>query len=139
MNEGCTIDGLTQTVAAIQRLPDTVTLALKRVAQGSANQIALQARTRLLSPSPAFKRPGPGYGILASGILAREDLPNRQYVVACAAPPGYPANLPIWVEFGTIHMPARPFMGPAARAESASYVSAVEAAAVDVVRQALEG
>jgi hypothetical protein len=45
--------------------------------------------------------------------------------------------LPVWLEYGTIHMVARPFMRPAADAESARYVREMRAAAEAVAVQEL--
>lgn len=140
MSDACTITGLAEFNAAVTRLPDTVTLALKRVAEGVANRVMGGARTRLLHPSPGYKHPGgPGQGALAAEIEIVADVDHKQYIVESHAPGRYPANLPLWVEFGTEHMPARPYMAPSLKAESAQYVRDVEAAAVGVVRQAIEG
>lgn len=139
MSDACTITGLTEFAAAVTRLPDAVTLALKRVAEGTANRVEMAARRRLLEPRPPFKVAGRGYGDVAAAMEITEDLPNKQYVISSVAPSGTPGNLVLWIEFGTVHMPARPYMAPSLHEENASYIKDVEAAAVGVVRDAVEG
>lgn len=127
-----TMTGLAELRSAVQRLPDDVTSALKTVAHRSAKNIAGDA-ARLLrgqQKTDAHK--------LADAIEVVEDAENRQFKVFSRPPLGQPTSLTIWNEYGTSKMAARPYMRPAADHERESYVRESEAAAVSVVREALE-
>ena len=123
--------GLDELRAGVNQLPAAVTLALQRVAEGSANRVLMGARQRLLSPNPPLKR---GRESTAANVAALieiiEDLPNKQYIVSSQAPAGNPANTVLWIEYGSVHQAARPYMHPAADAENASYQTSMEDAAV---------
>lgn len=139
MADTFTITGLDEMRRAVDALPSDVTVALKRVAQGSANAIVLRARQRLAqSPDPPLKGESQSHGATAKAIEVVEDTENKQYIVESKSPPGMPTNLVIWREFGTVHQPARPYMRPAIDAERAVYLQQVEEAAVSVVKKALE-
>ncbi len=51
--------------------------------------------------------------------------------------PDRPANLPVWLEFGTRYMTAKPHMRPAADAESERYKFNMVKAAEDAAGEAL--
>ncbi len=128
-----TIDGLDALRTAAAALPDRVEAATKAVAQSTAARVLAGARARWLA-----QRKAPGTA-LADAMTLREDAANQQFVVESPAPRGQPASLPIWLSYGTVKMPARPYLAPAAEAEDAQYASDMEAAALAPVREVLEG
>ncbi len=128
--------------AAIDRFPDAVTAALKAVAKASADRIATNAANILRSKTH-------GTGATAASIRVVDRSANQEYLVEV---PGGPIptiswhrmkrsgrghtqrvtqnNLPFWLERGTVHMAARPFLRPAADAESDRYKANMAAAAL---------
>jgi HK97 gp10 family phage protein len=131
-NGSVTTTGLEQLRAGIQRLPDDVTAALKTVALRSAKIVAGDAARTLLSQQKSDSHK------LADAIEIVEDVEEKQMRVVSKPPSGQPANVTIWNEYGTSKMSARPYMRPAADRARADYTRQVEAAAVAVVRKALE-
>ncbi len=143
-------DDLAALKAAIDRFPAEVTAALKAVAKASADRIAVHAATILRSKTH-------GTGATADSIRVLDQSARKRYVVDV---PGGPQptislhrmkrsgrthtqrvttwNLPLWLERGTKKMAARPFLRPAADAESDRYKAnmraAAEAAAVKLFR-----
>ena len=130
MDGSAVASGLKELNAGIDRLDETVTARLKATARRSADTIARNAAAILLSKTH-------GNGGTARSIRVLDESAEKQYVVNCPGDPEKPANLPGWLERGTRHMSARPFMRPAADAESDRYkqnmVAAAEAAAVEVL------
>ncbi len=134
-------DDLAALRAAVDRFPAEVTAALQAVAKASADRIAKNAATILRSKTH-------GTGATAKSIRVIDDSPNKTYRVEV---PGGPIptlslhrmkrsgrthtqkvtqnNLPFWLERGTKHMAARPFLRPAADAEQDRYKAAMAAAA----------
>lgn len=70
----------------------------RTVAEGIRGDAAAAARARGWS--------------LANAITMVEDPSAKAWVVSVASPHPRPANLPLWLEYGTRKMPARPFFGP---------------------------
>lgn len=114
---GATATGLKELREAIDRLPDDVTEKLRFVALISANRIQVRAKSILRS-----KLKTPAHA-LVDGIVVVPEPEHKQYVVDSTRPPSQPTNLPLWVEKGTPHMAARPYMRPAGDAEDDHYKS----------------
>lgn len=132
---GCTLTGVAELRAAFQRFPAAVTTALQKVARDTA--LRVKAGARALVPVDS--------GITRDSIDVQPDPARKRYVVAVFnAPPhvrkgrkdrtAYLPNLPLWIEFGTIHNPARPFLRPALEAEDGRYQADMQAAADRVFR-----
>ncbi len=117
MSDGRVTDtGLRELARAIDRLPDAVTAALKDVARTSAGRIAAHAKSLLRAQTH-------GTGATADAIAVVEDAAHKQYVVYSPGTADRPANLPLWLEVGTIHMSARPYLRPAGAAETDHYTT----------------
>jgi hypothetical protein len=116
--------------AAIAKLPDAVTAALKVEAHASAQRIAAHAAALLRAQTH-------GTGRTAAAIRVLEEGGDRQFVVNSPGTADKPANLPIWLEYGTRFMAARPHMRPAADAESAAYKAHMAAAAERAAQKVL--
>ncbi len=122
---GVTVTGLTELRAAVDRLPETVTAALKGVAQKTAVRIRDEYRRRLLAQTKAHKT--------AASARVLEELDKKQYVVNVPGDPADPANLAWWFERGTRRMAAKPALRPAGDAENDRYKRDMAAAAAKVL------
>lgn len=122
-----TSTGLEELRREIEALPRTVTLALRAVAWQSSRR--LQARAREILRSKTH-----GTGKTAASIEVIEEADQNQFVVHVAGNPDRPANLPNWLEFGTRHMAARPYMRPASDEEDPRYRRESEQAALGAVK-----
>jgi hypothetical protein len=58
----------------------------------------------------------------------REEEAKQQFLVESKAARPAPANLPIWLEYGTSKMSARSYFRPAAEAQADAYIRATERA-----------
>lgn len=110
-----TMTGLTQFQQGVAKLPRAMTLALRAVAFRASRRVHDQARAILLSKTD-------GTGATAAAIRTREHEDRQMFVVDVGPVPGRPANLPLWLEMGTVHMRARTFMRPALEAHSDAYI-----------------
>lgn len=140
--------GLAEMRQAIEQFPAAHTAALRAVAQATAGRVMARAKALLASQTH-------GTGATAAAITVTEDAANKQFIVSS---PGVPHptislhtmkrsgrthtqkvsqnNLPIWLEYGTVHMTARPYMRPAAAAEEAQYARDMENASADAAAKA---
>lgn len=121
--------GRDELVRAVHALPERVTAACRAVAGRIAVRIQAGARQRLIAQLQTSRRG------LADAITVKEDLANQQFLVESSAPRGQAANVPIWIEHGTVKMAARPYMRPAAAAEQENYRREMETAVVAEARQ----
>ncbi len=128
-----TIDGLDELKAAVEQLPSQVTAALKGVAHASALRIQSRARQILTSKIHGH---GPDRIRTVDAIVVIEEDARKQFVVTVQNPEN--PNLGLWLERGTKHMEARPFMRPAGDEEDPRYKRDSLAAAHDAAR-ALDG
>lgn len=128
---GMTITGLNELKAAAAKLPELLRQASRKVAAASATRIRDDARARLLAQLKTDRH------ALADGIVVTEDPANQRFIVESTAPRGQHPMVPVWNEHGTIDMPARPYMGPAARAASPTYANDMQAALDAVVQQTI--
>lgn len=137
MGEGSvTVAGLKELDAAIDKLPDAVTAALRGVAKDTAYRI--QARARVLAPVGTEPRGKytKGQPHLRDAIEVIEQSEQKQFLVDPNTP--WLPNLALWIERGTTRMAARPFMRPAGDAENARYIADSTAVAEHVVTEALK-
>lgn len=113
--------GLAELKQSIERFSDDQTAALKAVARATAERILARERQLLASQTH-------GEGNTAAALFIEDDSANTRFIVRFGLIKGRPANLPIWIEYGTVHQPARPFVRPAADAEVERYRRDMEAA-----------
>lgn len=125
-----TITGLEETRQAVEALPRAVTLALRAVAWRTSRTVSDLAKANL-------RRQTHGTGKTADSIHVIEEADEQQFVVVVGGNPDRPANLPDWLEFGTRHMAARPYIRPAADEAEPAYLREMEQAAVSTVQKAL--
>lgn len=96
---GQTPDDLTREIA---RMPVTVEaklrIAARSIAEGVRGDASDAARAR------GWK--------LADEVVMTEDVQAHAWVVSVKPANPRPANLPLWLEFGTVKMPAMPFFSP---------------------------
>ncbi len=130
MDGSAVASGLKELEAGIERLEPSVTAALKQTARESAGRIASHAAQLLNSQTH-------GTGRTAAAIRVLDESDRKQYVVNSPGHPDRPANLPVWLEFGTRYMTAKPHMRPAADAESERYKFNMVKAAEDAAGEAL--
>lgn len=111
--------------AAIDAFPAAEEAALKEVAHQTAlrEQATARALLRGQQKTPAHA--------LADAIEVVEDLPHKRYLVISQPPADQPGNTPIWNEFGTRYMAARPYMRPANDTEQDRYRQEMEAASAE--------
>jgi len=128
--DGVTVTGLRELEQAIDRFSDDVENAFKATARASADRIAHNAASMLLSKTH-------GTGKTARAIRVLDESKDHQYVVNSPGDPDRPANLPIWLEYGTRFMSAKPHMRPAGDAEKDRYVSAMTATAEQTAQKVL--
>lgn len=146
-NASVTTTGLTDMRAGIAQLPTRVTAALRAVAWRTSRRVYEGARSRVAVDT----------GYTRDNISVTEDAANQQFIVSAGTDrPRVRFSLhrmtrsgrihtqkvtlnmlPIWLEYGTRKMTARPFMRPAAEAESETYKREMEHAAIEAAREAL--
>lgn len=127
-----TVTGLKERTDGIRMLPDSVTKALRNVALITANRVKDRARARTpFDPKHRdVKRPH-----LRDTYRIVPDEPRKQFKVEVGGT--VLPMLPVWLEFGTAYMSARPFLRPAADAEEAHYKQAMVTAAEAIVTKTL--
>ena len=118
--------------AAVEQLPKAVTAALRAVAFRVSRSVYADAKQRLIAQQKTEAR------ALANEIHVNERENAKAFDVVSDAPADQPANLPIWIEFGTIHMRARPYMRPALDAAQDGYKREVEFVSANAVTEALK-
>ena len=94
---------------------------LDAVAKESAENIAAEARARVARATGRTQR----------GIKVEEAHDGTGYVVVSKRQPM--PNLPLWIEGGTVHQPARPFLHAAAALERGPYVRRLRQALGDAI------
>lgn len=131
MAEGVTTTGLAEMRRAIDAFPKAVEQVFQATARITANTIAQRARQLVPVATGRTQR----------SIRVREDLVHRAYHVEVGAHEGMPADqdwppmLPVWIEYGTRFIPARPFMRPAIDAEQEPYRQRVERVSAQIAEQ----
>jgi HK97 gp10 family phage protein len=117
---GVELVGMAELRKEIEALPEAVALQI-------------QNRARALVPVDS--------GVTRDSIGVTPDLPHKQYIVGPGPAPHHRASgrtanvpmLPIWLEYGTAKMAARPFMRPAADEEQERYWQEINAAVDGIV------
>lgn len=127
---GVTTTGLREARAAVAQLPRAVTLALRGVAWQSSRRIKADAQRRLRAQTH-------GTGKTADAIVVIEEEAKKQFVIASQGDAGDAANLPLWLEYGTVKMTAKPYMRPSALAESPTYKREMEEQSIEAARRTL--
>lgn len=127
MSAGCTGKGSDELRRRARQLPASVEAKLRAVARDSAYRVQAGARARLRQQTR-------GTGATAAAIEVKEAPAARAFLVTAGHPIGRHPILPIFLEYGTKKMAARPFMGPALDAESDNYRAGMAAAAADAAR-----
>ncbi len=149
-----TITGLNELRQAVQKLEPALTAELKRVAGESAERIRVDYGVRL---HPQL-RAGHSELTQKSAHLVEDNI-HKQWLVTVPgwtgprpasdyrrapgamptnAPENRPANVPLWLEFGTRFMTAKPALRPAAWAESTRYRTNMAKAAEEFAALMLE-
>jgi HK97 gp10 family phage protein len=131
MAEGVITTGFEEMRRAIEAFPKAVEQVFQDTARDTANKIAQRARERVPVATGRTQR----------SIRVVEDLPHHAYHVEVGAHEGmqadrdWPPNLPIWIEYGTRFIAARPFMRPALDAEREPYRQRLERVSAQVMQQ----
>lgn len=119
MANAVTTTGLDAYRAGLSRFPAVVRLAFQTTAAHTAATIAARARANAAAR---------GWRVLPQEVRV-EHLPSEQrYRIVVRPTPPRPANLPLWLEFGTSKMTPRPFILQPAREANARYPADVDAA-----------
>lgn len=132
-----TVTGLEALKAAIDRLPDEVTAALRGVAHRTA--VRIQQRASALAPVDVIPPRGKyteGEPHLKDSIVVEEDAAQKQFRIYPRTP--WLPNLGLWIERGTVKLRARPFMRPAGDAATAQYQAEAMRAAASVAEKAFQ-
>lgn len=129
-NAGVKVTGLKEMMATIDKLPDTVTAALKEVARGTASRIVENYRLRLLAQTKARKT--------AASARVLDESKEKQFVANVPGDESDPVGLVGWLEFGTSRMVAKPALRPSGDAENERYKSDMAAVAERTLQEALK-
>lgn len=122
---------LDELAASIDKLPDEVTAALKETAYGYAVKVRNRAHDLLLQKTHRTGR-------TARAIRILDESKQKQWYVQS---PGYaedPANLPMWLEYGTRYMTKKDHLRPAADEIVDAYQRDMVKAATAVAARLLE-
>lgn len=117
---------------AVEQLPRAVTLALRAVAFRVSRTVYADAKQRLIAQQKTPSRK------LANAMHIEEHESEKAFEVISDAPSDQPANLPTWIEFGTVKMEARPYMRPALDHANAGYRRDMETASIEAAAQVLK-
>lgn len=118
MASGVTQTGLREYKRALSALPAVVRMHQEAAARRAASRLLVLTRG---SASARDWR-------LASEIVLDHRPSEQRFVVSVQPRPPRPANLPIWLEFGTRRMVARPFWYQHVNQVRASYPAEVDRA-----------
>lgn len=98
----------------VEAMPLLVGTALKETAHRYAERVATRAAEILRSKTH-------GTGKTARSIRIIDQTDRKQWYVQCPGDESDPANLPMWLEYGTRYMTARSFIRPAGDEVSDAY------------------
>lgn len=128
---GVVVTGLREAMVTVDRLPETVTAALREVAKSTAERIKVGYQQR-------FRAQTHGTGRTAESARVLDESEEKQFTVNVPGHPDKPANLPMWLEYGTRFMSARPALRPSGDAETERYKRDMAAAAEKTMTEALK-
>ena len=114
--------GLHELRAEVERLPDAVVQAARRVARDTAQKVATNARRRVPVRT----------GDLKGTIVVTEESAGRAYRISVGRMDGPP--IAMFLEYGTERMDAKPFFGPSLEDERAAYMRDLDAATATAAR-----
>lgn len=124
------MSGLTSDLPAfletMARVPSRVEAALREVAATSAGRVQRSAKARV-PKGPERKT--------EQAIVVVEEAEKRQFRVQVNDVPGRNPMVPVWLEFGTSKMGARPFMGPALDEIRSTYTRDGEQAVANILNE----
>lgn len=120
--------GLPELKQMIEEFPDDQAEALRATALVTADRVLKTERQLLLQQTH-------GEGNTAAALKIVEHPENHVVSVLFGPIKDRPQNLPFWIEFGTIHQSARPFIRPAADAERERNTREMATAAEKSARQ----
>lgn len=126
-----TVTGLKDAERRVERFPETLVSSLSNVASRTADGIAVGAARRLLAQTNAKKT-------AASITVIDESKTNKQFIVDEPGDPADPRMLPVWLEYGTVHMAAKPHMRPAGDAADDQYQREMRTAAEREVKELVD-
>lgn len=121
------VDDLAALRRNVDQLPKLVTEKLRAVAFRKSREVQARAQQILASKVRLS-------GKHLHEIVVIEQADRKQFLVEVESDP---KNLGWWIERGTVHMAARPFLRPAADEVEPSYKSEMVKAAEDVMGNAL--
>jgi hypothetical protein len=142
-NGGASVTGLAELRRAIQQLPDALEQALRKHARDTALRIASGMRRRL----PDAGETEHATGITKDSVVVTPEVDEKLYRAEVGPAPAHRRddgrtaflpNLPVWLEYGTSRMQARPFLRPSVDEERDRYLTEgkaiVEKAAGELLR-----
>ncbi len=125
-----TMTGLAELKAGVTRLPVAVTSALRAVAFRTSRTIYAGVKSR-------WEASLHGTGETVRHLAVTEMADKQLFEVAVGPMPGRPANLPLWLERGTVKMAARPAFRPAIEAVSDTYIRESDEAVTKAANEVL--
>jgi HK97 gp10 family phage protein len=135
------IQGLREAKRAFQALPEVFRDRLLAATETTASEVVRAARARIASsPSMRTRRlyDAIGYKITKTNGRAKVGVQNTSFPDSRGFTDN-PARRARFVEFGTAHMPAEPFMIPAAESQVQPYLTRCQAAGREAERDLAAG
>lgn len=146
MSSNVTVTGVNELRSDVASLDAKVESRMRAVAFVTANRVASSARSIArghgwqTTPTEIVVRDGNSAGRVIPGSVKsavseinRATAEKNAYIVEATPGGNRPANLPLWLELGTVKMTARPFMFPAANLHRAAYIADQERGLQDVL------
>ena len=126
MSESGYASGLREFKAAVDVFPERATARFKAVAHDTAVRIVAGYRQKLLSQTKARKT--------AASARVLDESADKRYVANVPGDPDDPANLSMWLEYGTKQMSAKPALRPTGDEQDARYKRDMASAAEGVLK-----
>ena len=123
---GVQVTGAAALIAALDRLGETVERFILPACLETANAIAREAQARV--------RRRTGHTAQQIRVEPMRDGVDTGFIVR-ANDPATRKHVESWLEFGTVHMTARPFLFPAARLENAAHDRRIRTAIEDAIAE----
>lgn len=120
---------MSQITQAFDRLGDAATTVLSDLARETAHALKAEMQGRLRRQIS-----GTSTGLTADAITVARD-EDGYYTVSTGSMGSRAANLPIWLEFGTVHARALPYFYGAVELEHGTYLRRVE----NALQSAIDG